>query len=323
MAASGHAPTATEYIVHHLTHGSTGKQTSIIDFSIFNLDTIFFSILVASGVLLVLWLAARKVTSGVPGRFQAAVETLVELVEEQSKSIVHGDRTFIAPLGLTVFLWIVMMNAIDLIPVELLPWLADKVGIHNLRPLPTADLNGTLGMSLSVLLLMIFYGIKIKGAGGWVHELFTAPFGAHPLLWPFNFLLNLIEYAAKAVSLGMRLFGNMYAGELLFFLIALARWHLGCRHGVAQCARLESRAFLPTCWGYSGSGLLGRGQPALILLVVGAIVFWLVQPSFFLAIGHALAGTAWLLFHILIVLLQAFIFMMLTLVYIGQAHEGH
>ena len=246
MAASGHAPTATEYIVHHLTHGSTGKQTSIIDFSIFNLDTIFFSILVASGVLLVLWLAARKVTSGVPGRFQAAVETLVELVEEQSKSIVHGDRTFIAPLGLTVFLWVVMMNAIDLIPVELLPWLADKVGIHNLRPLPTADLNGTLGMSLSVLLLMIFYGIKIKGAGGWVHELFTAPFGAHPLLWPFNFLLNLIEYAAKAVSLGMRLFGNMYAGELLFFLIALlgGTWGAGMAWPNALVLSLVLLAYL-------------------------------------------------------------------------------
>ncbi len=277
MAASGHAPTATEYIVHHLTHLSTGKQKSIIDFSVFNVDTIIFSLLVLCGVLLVLWLVARKVTSGVPGRFQAAVESLVELVEEQSKSIVHGDRTFIAPLGLTVFLWIVMMNAIDLIPVELFPWIAHNVfHIEYLRPLPTADLNGTLGMALGVLTLMIYYGVKIKGFGGWVHELFTAPFGAHPLLWPFNFLLNLIEYAAKTVSLGMRLFGNMYAGELLFFLIAL----LG---------------------GYAAMNATG------ILLTI----------------GHVLAGTAWLLFHILIVLLQAFIFMMLTLVYIGQAHEGH
>ena len=277
MAASGQAPTATEYIVHHLTHLSTGKQKSIIDFSVFNVDTIVFSILVLSGVLLLLWLAARKVTAGVPGRFQAAVEVLVELVEEQSKSIVHGDRTFIAPLALTVFLWIVMMNAIDLIPVELFPWIAHNVfHIEYLRPLPTADLNGTLGMALGVLTLMIYYGVKIKGFGGWVHELFTAPFGAHPLLWPFNFLLNLIEYAAKTVSLGMRLFGNMYAGELLFFLIAL----LG---------------------GYAALNATG----------------------IMLTIGHVLAGTAWLLFHILIVLLQAFIFMMLTLVYIGQAHEGH
>jgi F-type H+-transporting ATPase subunit a len=244
---------------------------------VFNVDTIIFSILVMSGVLLLLWLAARKVTAGVPGRFQAAVEVLVELVEEQSKSIVHGDRTFIAPLALTVFLWIVTMNAIDLIPVELFPWIAHNIfHIEYLRPLPTADLNGTLGMALGVLTLMIYYGVKIKGFGGWVHELFTAPFGAHPLLWPFNFLLNLIEYAAKTVSLGMRLFGNMYAGELLFFLIAL----LG---------------------GYAAMNATG----------------------IMLTIGHVIAGTAWLLFHILIVLLQAFIFMMLTLVYIGQAHEGH
>jgi F-type H+-transporting ATPase subunit a len=277
MAASGQAPTATEYIVHHLTHLSTDRQKSIIDFSVFNIDTIVFSVLVLCGVLLLLWLAARKVTSGVPGRFQAAVEVLVELVEEQSKSIVHGDRSFIAPLALTVFLWIVMMNAIDLIPVELLPWIAHNVfHIEYLRPLPTADLNGTLGMAFGVLFLMIYYGVKIKGFGGWVHELFTAPFGSHPLLWPFNFLLNLIEYAAKTVSLGMRLFGNMYAGELLFFLIAL----LG---------------------GYAALNATG----------------------IMLTIGHVLAGTAWLLFHILIVLLQAFIFMMLTLVYIGQAHEGH
>jgi F-type H+-transporting ATPase subunit a len=169
------------------------------------------------------------------------------------------------------------MNAVDLIPVDLIPWTAHNIfHIEYLRPLPTADLNGTIGMSFGVLLLMIFYGIKIKGLGGWIHELFTAPFGSHPALWLANFGLNLIEYLAKMVSLGMRLFGNMYAGELLFFLIAL----MG---GLATL---------------SGTGIL-------------------------MALGHVIAGTAWLLFHILIVLLQAFIFMMLTMVYIGQAHEGH
>jgi F-type H+-transporting ATPase subunit a len=219
----------------------------------------------------------------VPGKFQAFIEMLVELVEEQSKSIVHGDRTFIAPLGLTVFVWIVLMNAIDLIPVDLFPWIAHNVlHLEYLRPLPTADLNGTLGMSLGVLLLMLYYGIKIKGFGGFLHELVTAPFGTskNPLyaipLGIANLGINIIEYVAKMVSLGMRLFGNMYAGELLFFLIAL----LG---GFAAM---------------NATGVL-------------------------LTIGHVIAGTAWLLFHILIVLLQAFIFMMLTLVYIGQAHEGH
>jgi F-type H+-transporting ATPase subunit a len=282
--ATAEAPTATEYIVHHLTHLSTSKQKFIVDFSVFNLDTIFFSVLCLVLTLWMLRAAAKRATAGVPTKFQAAIELLVEMVEEQSKSIVHGDRSFIAPLALTVFVWIVFMNAIDLIPVDLFPkvWHLFVVGVLGkpewdyMRPLPTADLNGTIGMSLGVLILMIYYGIKIKGLGGWVHELFTAPFGSHPALWIFNFGLNLIEYLAKMVSLGMRLFGNMYAGELLFFLIALMGGYFAL----------------------TGTGIL-------------------------MTIGHVVAGTAWWLFHILIVLLQAFIFMMLTMVYIGQAHEGH
>ena len=275
--ATAEAPSATEYIVHHLTHLSTVKQKSIVDFSVINVDTVIFSVLCLLGTLLLLRAAAKRASPGVPGRFQAFVEMLVEMVEEQSKSIVHGDRSFIAPLALTVFVWIIIMNAIDLIPVDLLPWIAHNVfHIEYLRPLPTADLNGTLGMSVGVLLLMLYYGIKIKGFGGFIHELFAAPFGDKWYLYPFNFGLNLIEYLAKMVSLGMRLFGNMYAGELLFFLIALLGGYVAL----------------------SGSGIL-------------------------MAIGHVIAGTAWLMFHILIVLLQAFIFMMLTMVYIGQAHEGH
>ncbi len=243
-----------------------------------NVDTIFFSVACLALTLFLLYRAAQRATAGVPGRFQAFVEMIVEMVDEQSKSIVHGDRSFIAPLAITVFIWIVFMNAIDLIPVDLFPWIAHNVfHIEYLRPLSTADINGTIGMSFGVLLLMLYYGIKIKGLGGWLHELFTAPFGANPLLWPFNLLLNLIEYLAKMVSLGMRLFGNMYAGELLFFLIAL----------------------LGGTWAFR------------------------TDDSLLLALGHIIAGTGWLLFHILIVILQAFIFMMLTLVYIGQAHEGH
>ena len=281
--ATAEAPSATEYIVHHLTHLSTVKQKSIVDFSVINVDTVIFSVLCLLGTLLLLRAAAKRASAGVPGRFQAFVEMLVEMVEEQSKSIVHGDRSFIAPLALTVFVWIIIMNAIDLIPVDLLPWIAHNVfHIEYLRPLPTADLNGTLGMSVGVLLLMIYYGIKIKGFGGFLHELVTAPFGTskNPLyaipLGVANLGINIIEYLAKMVSLGMRLFGNMYAGELLFFLIAL----LG---------------------GFAAMNATGV----------------------FMAIGHVIAGTAWLLFHILIILLQAFIFMMLTMVYIGQAHEGH
>jgi F-type H+-transporting ATPase subunit a len=273
-AAGSHAsPTASEYITHHLGHLSNKHQEFVVDFSVVNMDTIFWS--VTMGVLgcLFMWMAARKATSGVPGRFQAAVEMLVEMVEDQSKSIVHGDRSFIAPLALTVFVWVALMNSLDFLPVDMFSALFGLFGVEHIfshhRVVPTADLNGTIGISLGVLVLMLYYGIKIKGVGGFIHELFAAPFGIY--MAPFNLLLNIIEYAAKMVSLGMRLFGNMYAGELLFLLIAL----------------LGSTA---TAFGF---------------------------------IGHVIAGSIWAIFHILIVFLQAFIFMMLTLVYIGQAHEGH
>lgn len=279
MATSDIAPTPSEYIVHHLGHltklGSHDKQSSIIDFTVFNLDTIFWSIAMGIlGLTLMIW-AARKATSGIPGRFQAAVEILVEMVEDQSKAIVHGDRRFIAPVALTVFVWVLLMNSLDFLPVDLFAAFFKLVGLDHAiyfhRVVPTADLNGTLGMALGVFALMIFYNVKIKGLGGFVHELFCAPFGSHPALWLPNLGLNIIEFVAKTVSLGMRLFGNMYAGELIFLLIALLGSTL-------------------TWWG------------------IGM---------------HLVAGTIWAIFHILIVVLQAFIFMMLTLVYLGQAHEGH
>ena len=229
-------------------------------------------------MIFVLRLGAKNATAGVPGKMQCAVEMLVEMVNNQAKNIVHGDRTFIAPLALTVFCWVTFMNAIDLIPVDLFPWMAGFLGLDHLRPLPTADLNGTLGISFGVLLLLFYYGIKVKKPSGFVVELFTAPFGSFPLLWPFNFIMNVVEYLAKFVSLGMRLFGNMYAGELVFFLIALL------------------------------------GGFALQLSIGGA------AGAIF---GQVAAGLVWWLFHVLIVLLQAFIFMMLTLVYIGQAHSSH
>lgn len=286
MASSGESYTASEYIVHHLQHFATGKQSSIVDFSVINLDTMFFSLLSGLLVLLVLRRAALKAHSGVPNRFQGFVELLVEMVETQSKSIVHGDRRFIAPLALTVFAWVVVMNAFDLVPVDLVPMLwansLTAAGVvestHDayMRIVATADLNGSLGMALGVLVLMLYYSVKIKGFVGFSKELFCAPFGNHPLLWIPNFVLNVIEFAAKTVSLGMRLFGNMYAGELMFMLIAL----LG------------------------GFATLSLG---------GAFAF----------VGHLIAGSIWAIFHILIVLLQGFIFMMLTLIYVGQAHEAH
>ena len=269
--AAEHAPTAGEYISHHLGHLTSAPQGFVVNFHMVNLDTIFWSILMGVLGLVIMLIAARRATSGVPGRFQGLFEMIVEMVEDQSKSIVHGDRSFIAPLALTVFVWVFLMNSMDFLPVDLFAGLFRLLGLGepHFRIVPTADLNGTMGIALGVLAVVLYYNVKIKGIGGWIHELFAAPFGIY--MAPFNLLLNLIEYAARTVSLGMRLFGNMYAGELLFLLIALL-----------------------------GSTLT---------------VFGIV--------GHIIAGSIWAIFHILIVLLQAFIFMMLTLVYIGQAHESH
>lgn len=279
-------PSAGDYISHHLTHLQNKTPASVLDFSVFNMDTIFWS--VSLGVLgcFLMWLAARRATSGVPGRFQAAVELLVEMVDSQAKSIVNNadSRKFVAPLALTVFVWIFLMNAMDLLPVDLIPLIwetifeAQGLDPHHayMRVVPTADLSGAMGLSVCVLIISIYYSIKIKGLGGWIHELFTAPFGNHFLLYPFNFAMQVVEFVAKTVSHGMRLFGNMYAGELIFLLIAL----------------------MGGAFSLSFSGIT-------------------------LGLAHVVAGTVWAIFHILIITLQAFVFMMLTLVYLGQAHDHH
>jgi F-type H+-transporting ATPase subunit a len=297
-AAEGHNPTATEYIIHHLTHLQNSKQKSVVDFSIVNWDSVFFSITLGVLGVFLLWLVARKVTSGVPGRMQGAVESLVELVDNEAKGIVHNEqsRKLVAPLALTVFVWIFLMNAMDLLPVDLIPYIWERGipyvmqhGLHEyfgaknyMRVVPTADLSITMALALGVLLVCLFYNIKIKGLGGWGHELISAPFGTskNPIvavnLGIVNVAMQIIEFVAKTVSHGMRLFGNMYAGELIFLLIAL----------------------MGGAWALSTTGIV-------------------------LAIVQVIAGTAWALFHILIITLQAFVFMMLTLVYIGQAHDAH
>lgn len=281
-AEAGHAPTAGEYIVHHLQHLQNQKQTAVVDFSVVNFDSLFFAIVLGVLGCWFLYAAARKATSGVPGRFQAAVEILVEMVDTQAKSIVHNaeSRKFVAPLALTVFIWIFLMNAMDLLPVDLIPSIWHVAGPamgapDYMRVVPTADLSITMGMALTVLLICLYYNLKIKGAGGWIHELFSAPFGDKWFLYPVNFLMQIIEYVAKTVSHGMRLFGNMYAGELIFMLIALM----------------------------GGAFFTSVGIP--------------------LAIGHFVAGFVWAAFHLIIITLQAFVFMMLTLVYVGQAHDAH
>jgi F-type H+-transporting ATPase subunit a len=289
MATDVHSLTPGEYIRHHLVHLTNKKQVGIVDFSVINLDSVIVSSLLGVLVCFVLWLAARKSHAGVPGRFQAAVEMLVEMVDSQAKGVIHNanSRKLVAPLALTVFLWIFMMNFMDMLPVDALPQLWHTAGPamgmpDYLRVVPTADLSTTLGLSVSVLLLCLFYNIKIKGLGGWAHELVSAPFGTSKnpvwalLLGIVNFLMQMIEFVAKTVSHGMRLFGNMFAGELVFMLIALL--------------------------GAYGALSLGGGL-------------------FF--VGHVIAGTVWTLFHILVITLQAFIFMMLALIYLGQAHDAH
>ena len=210
MAAEGHAPTASEYIVHHLQHWQVNWrlepviQKAIIDFNVLNLDSVLFALIIGVIGCFVLWLAARTATAGVPGRFQAAVEILVEMVDNQTRATINNakSRNFIAPLALTVFVWIFLLNAMDMLPVDLLPALWAKFysvtggdpAHAYMRVVPTADLSTTLGLSTSVLLLCLFYNVKIKGLRGWGHELITAPFGAHPVLWPVNFLMQIIEY---------------------------------------------------------------------------------------------------------------------------------
>ena len=281
--ATEHAITTSKYIAHHLHHW----QYPLGPLGMVNVDTILWAWVTGLLGLFILWKASRKATTGVPGRLQCAVEMLFEMVDDQAKSIIHGDRSFIAPMALTVFVWIILMNTMDLIPVDWIPGLAGVIGEQffgmnphevYMRVVPTADINATLGMSFAVFLLTIFYGLKVKGAGGFAHELVAAPFGSHFLLWPLNFAMQLIEYIAKTVSLGLRLYGNMYAGELLFILIALL------------------------------------GSIALPWVSVGGAL------GFF---GGFLAQMSWAIFHILIVVLQAYIFMMLTLVYLGQAHDAH
>jgi F-type H+-transporting ATPase subunit a len=289
MAAEETGLTAGEYIRHHLTHLSNNPDsTAPIDFSVVHWDSVVFSVLLGIVTVWILMRGARRATAGVPGRFQAAIEYLFEMTENQAKGIVHNaeSRKLVAPMALTVFIWIFLLNAMDLLPVDLLPALWGGVvkehGHSFLRVVPTADVSVTMGLSIAVLITCLVYNVRIKGAGGWAHELVTAPFGTSKnpifavLLGIVNFAMQMIEFVAKTVSHGMRLYGNMYAGELIFLLIAL----LG-------------GAFTATASGF-GFALL-----------------------------HVIAGTAWAIFHVLIIWLQAFVFMMLTLVYIGQAHDKH
>ncbi len=270
----------TGYIKHHLTHLTV--DTGHGAFWSIHLDSIFFTLIVSFVFILVLSMAARRATSGVPGKLQAAVEILVEGVDGMVKDTYHGPNKFIAPLAITIFCIVFLENFMDILPVDALPAAAKLFGVEHLRTVATADLNTTVGMALGVFLLIQWVGITHKGLGVFAGEWFTAPFHAHStalkvLLAPINFAFRVIEEVVRPLSLSMRLFGNMYAGELIFLLIA--------------------------CF------------------TLGAALNQL--STYFLGIAQFGAGLVWTLFHYLIITLQAFIFGVLTIVYVGISAEKH
>lgn len=266
MASTGEEQTISGYIQHHLTNASVGEG-----FWTFHVDTLAWSIVLGILFLAIFRRVAKKATTGVPSKTQAAVELIVEFVDSTVKSTYHGRSALIAPLALTIFVWILLMNLMDLIPVDFLPWIAQQIGGamgHDpahvyMKVVPTTDVNMTFALSLGVFVLMIFYSVKIKGFGGFMKELYAHPFNTPWLYW-FNFILELVSLLAKPLSLSLRLFGNLYAGELIFILIAatMGLWQL---------------------------------------------------PIHFI----------WAAFHLLVIPLQAFIFMMLTIVYLSMASEDH
>ena len=267
---------ASEYIGHHLTFLTKPAEGG--GFWSVNVDSVVTAIVLGVIGLSFIWWVVRGATEGVPGKRQALVEWVLVFIDDQVKGIFHhGDRNrFVAPAAVTVFVWIMLMNSMDFLPADLVAYLFGLIGVHEWRLVPTADVNTTFALSLSVFAMMFWFSIAAKGVGGWVHELFCAPFGAHVLLWPANFLFNCVEYISKPLSHSLRLFVNMYAGEILFLLLWM--WAANSSYATDY---------------FSG---------------------WIV--SAILAVG-------WSLFHILIVLLQAYIFMMLTIVYISMAHEHH
>jgi len=284
MSAAETGGGATDYILHHQKNLSNETPHGIFDFSVINYDTIFFSLLLAVVFLAFFGLVARRATAGVPGRVQNFIETIVEFVDRQVRDTFHGASRLVAPLALTIFCWIFLFNFMDLIPVDLLPLVARGVGLQHLKVVPSTDLNATFAMSLTVFILIIFYNLKMKGPLGFLGELTLNPFRARnpfvqALLVPVNFILESVTFLARPLSLSLRLYGNLYAGEMVFLLLAVLTLQ-----GISALSHFSG-------W------------------------FFLVM-QFFLAL-------VWAAFHLLIITLQAFIFMVLTIVYLSMASEHH
>ena len=265
----------TEYIKHHLHHLQVQVPGTEGQFWLLNIDSIIFKLLACVLFVWVFLRVSRRATAGVPGKLQCAIEMVVGFVDGMVRETFHGRSKLIAPLSLTIFGLVFLMNFMDMLPVDWLPAAGVAAGVHYLRVVATADIYTTFGMSIAVFLLIQYVGIKHKGVGGFFKEWFTAPFG--PVFAPFNLLLRIIEEAVRPLSLSLRLFGNMYAGELIFILIAVLTLGASLEH----------------------------------------------FSTYLLGVGQFIAGFVWTAFHILIIVLQAFIFMTLTIVYLSMAAEHH
>src|SRR5690606_34178274 len=265
MAAAELTPTS--YIQHHL-HNLTGQVGEGGAFWTIHVDTLVTSLLMGLLMVGMFWVATRRPTAGVPGKWQAFVEILLEFVDRQAKDTYRGPSKLVTPIAITLFFWILLMNMIKFIPADFISRPLEMLGVGYWKPVPTADVNATLGLSISVFFLMLFFAIKSQGFGGFSKGFLTAPFGKW--MMPFNLILNIVEWVSKPISLAMRLFGNMFGGEIVFLLI----WVLG------------------------GASILGL-------------------------LGGAVFGLGWMIFHILVVPLQAFIFMMLSIVYLSLVDDSH
>jgi F-type H+-transporting ATPase subunit a len=285
---SGEALTAGEYIKHHLTNLTFGQhadghwglahsmeEAKEMGFWSINLDTMFWSLLLGALFLFYFSKAAKSASKGVPNGLQNFVEWVVEFIDTSVRGSFSARNNLVAPLALTIFVWIFLENLMDLVPVDVIPWISGLLGIPHMKVVPSTDPNATFGMAIGVFLLVLFYSIKIKGVGGFVGELTLQPFSSknpmvNLLFIPVNFVLEFVSLIAKPISLSLRLFGNMYAGEMIFILIAIM---------------------------YNAGIVLGLFGGVLQL--------------------------GWAIFHILIITLQAFIFMTLTIVYLDMAHHEH
>ena len=258
--------TPTSYIQHHLQNltASVGEG----GFWTLHVDTLVTSVLMGLLIVVAFWTATRNATAGVPGKWQAFVEICLEFVDKQARDTYHGSSKLVTPIAITLFFWILMMNLLKMIPADFIALPLEALGVPYWKPVPTADVNATLGMSISVFFLMLFFALRAKGLGGFTKEFLTAPFGKWMV--PFNLILNIVEWLSKPISLAMRLFGNMFGGEIVFLLI----WVLG------------------------GAGIIG-------------------------ALAGGAFGLGWMLFHLLVIPLQAFIFMMLSIVYLSLSEDSH